>query len=181
MMSEFKVTNSDKILGLKIIQPVIFNDKRGEYICTFNEDTHKFYDADNKPIRFVEDDISCSRRGVLRGLHGDTKTWKLIQNLVGEIFFAALDMRKNSPTYLQYECFTLGEKSRLQILIPAGCANGHLCLSEACAFSYKQSEIYKGPEKQFTIAWNDPKIKIPWPISNPILSQRDSSAKFLGD
>jgi dTDP-4-dehydrorhamnose 3,5-epimerase len=73
----------------------------------------------------------------------------------------------------------VNENNRWQILVPAGCANGHLCLSERCIFSYKQSELYTGADKQFTVRWNDPKAGIWWPIKDPLLSERDSSAALL--
>lgn len=174
-----QITESKRIPGLKIIQPSVFYDYRGEYIETFNEARYSFTDLHGRPIRFVEDDVSVSRRHVLRGLHGDEKTWKLIQCLLGEIYVVVVDMRSDSPAYLRWEAFTLNEKNRTQLLIPAGCANGHLCLSERCLFSYKQSEYYSGAENQFTVKWDDPKLDIWWPIRNPILSRRDATAAFL--
>ncbi|HOM99014.1 MAG TPA: dTDP-4-dehydrorhamnose 3,5-epimerase family protein [Acidobacteriota bacterium] len=172
-------TESSLIPGLKTIQPPVFHDYRGEYIETFNEGRYSFTDRHGRPIRFVEDDVSISRNHVLRGLHGDEKTWKLIQCLLGEIYVVVVDMRSDSPAYLRWESFDLNEKNRMQLLIPAGCANGHLCLSERCIFSYKQSEYYGGTENQFTVRWDDPKLEIWWPIRNPILSRRDATAPFL--
>jgi dTDP-4-dehydrorhamnose 3,5-epimerase len=158
---------------------VSFYDFRGEYLETFSAKTYKFKDRYGNDVVFVEDDISVSKRGVLRGLHGDDRTWKLIQCLWGEIFVAVADMRGDSPTYLQWDSFSVSDKNRLQILIPAGCANGHLCLSERCIFSYKQSQYYSGSDNQFTVRWDDPKLNISWPVSDPLLSERDSTAKFI--
>lgn len=158
-----------KIHGLKIITPESFHDFRGEYVETYNE---KYYEAILN-IHFVEDDISISRYGVMRGLHGDDKTWKLIQCLYGAIYFVVVDMRENSPTYLQSETFTIDDKNRKQILVPAGCGNGHICLTDTCIFSYKQSEYYSGSNKQFTVKWNDKRFNLHLPIPNPILSERD--------
>ena len=173
------VTDSNIINGLKIITPSIFNDSRGQSIETFNAKAYEFYDLDNKRIQFVEDDISVSKQHVLRGLHGDEKTWKLIQCLFGEVFFVVLDMRADSNSYLQWEYYSLNDNNRLQILIPAGCVNGHLCLSEKCLFSYKQSHYYDGASKQIIVKWNDPKFNINWPVSEPILSKRDAEALYL--
>jgi len=172
---------SSKINDLKIITPTVFYDFRGEYVETFNQNGYVFFDCNGKKVEFVEDDISLSRQNVLRGLHGDTKTWKLIQCLSGEFYFVVVDMRANSSTYLNWESFTLNERNRKQVIVPAGCANGHLCLSERCIFSYKQSQYYDGMENQFTVRWNDPKLNIHWPINNPILSQRDSITGFLSE
>jgi dTDP-4-dehydrorhamnose 3,5-epimerase len=174
-----EIAESTKIYGLKIVTPYVFHDFRGEYVETFSTQRYEFYNRQGKRIEFVEDDISVSRQNVLRGLHGDNRTWKFIQCLYGELYFVVVDMRKDSPTYLNWESFAVNDRNRKQILVPAGCANGHLCLSEKCIFSYKQSQYYDGSEKQFTVRWDDPKLNIYWPIRNPILSNRDSSVHFL--
>ena len=88
-------------------------------------------------------------------------------------------MRKDSPSYLKWVQYAVNDKNRTQILVPAGCANGHLVMSETAIFSYKQSEYYTGAENQFTVRWDDPKLNIAWPIDNPILSSRDKNAKSL--
>jgi dTDP-4-dehydrorhamnose 3,5-epimerase len=175
------MTNQDKskIEDLILLYPKSYNDFRGEYFQTFNINEYNFTDINGNLIQFKEDDISVSKKNVLRGLHGDKKTWKLVQCLYGEIFFAVVDFRKGSSTYKKHETFILTSKNRMQILIPPGCVNGTLCLSEECIFAYKQSEIYSGSENQFSIRWNDPKIDINWPITNPILSKRDMDAILL--
>lgn len=170
---------SENIRDLVVITPEIFYDFRGEYVETYSRAKYVFQDNNGLGIEFVEDDISVSRRNVLRGLHGDSKTWKLIQCLWGEFYYVVVDMRQDSPTYLRWESFILNDRNRRQVLVPAGCANGHLVLSDRCIFSYKQSEYYSGMENQFTVRWNDPKLSIYWPISNPVLSLRDSTAKLL--
>lgn len=171
-----RIIPSTKIHNLSIIEKDVFYDFRGEYVETFNEEKYQFKDDDGQLIRFIEDDISMSRQHVLRGLHGDEKTWKLIQCLMGEFYYVVVDMRKHSPTYLNWEAFTMNEKNRMQVLVPAGCANGHLVLSDRCIFSYKQSQYYSGMKNQFTVRWNDPRLNIFWPVTQPILSQRDLSA-----
>ena len=173
------ISKSSKIEDLLLIKPSIFYDFRGEYFETFSKEKYNFTDHTGNKINFVEDDISQSRKGVLRGLHGDEKTYKLIQCIYGEIFVSVIDMRKDSATYLNYESFSINDKNRWQILVPSGCANGHLCLSNKCIFSYKQSEYYSGMENQFTIRWDDPYFDIFWPIKSPILSKRDSNVEFL--
>jgi dTDP-4-dehydrorhamnose 3,5-epimerase len=171
------VTASKKINDLVTIKPEVFYDFRGEYVETFNKDRYaQFKDYDGSPINFVEDDISMSKQHVLRGLHGDGNTWKLIQCLLGDFYYVVVDMRKHSSTYLNWEAFTLSEKNRMQVLVPAGCANGHLVMSQQTIFSYKQSQYYSGMSQQFTVRWNDPQLNIYWPIAQPILSQRDTQA-----
>ena len=174
-----KITESKTIPGLKILTPEVFHDFRGEYVETFSTKTHAFNDLSGQAISFVEDDISVSRQHVLRGLHGDEKTWKLIQCLYGAFYYVVADVRRDSPGYLQWESFTLNDQNRQQVLVPAGCANGHLVLSGKCIFSYKQSQHYSGMNNQFTVRWDDPKLGIFWPTRQPILSQRDSSAALL--
>jgi len=174
-----KKIESQKIENLVEIELDIFKDFRGEYVETFSIEKHIFYDTTGKKIEFVEDDISFSKQNVLRGLHGDSKTWKLIQCLYGKIYFAVVDLRVESKSYKNIQTFTLSADMRKQILVPAGCANGHLVLSEEAIFSYKQSEIYSGMSSQFTLRWDHPEFNIKWPVLNPILSQRDSTAEFL--
>jgi dTDP-4-dehydrorhamnose 3,5-epimerase len=173
------ITKSKNVNGLLTIKPEIHYDYRGEYVETFNLDRYRFVDDQGNVIVFVEDDISMSRKDVLRGLHGDEKTWKLIQCLWGEFYYVVVDMRPSSPTYLKWESFVLNDRNRLQILVPAGCANGHLVLSQQTIFSYKQSQYYSGMANQFTIRWDDPKLNIRWPVVQPILSGRDANAAYI--
>ena len=88
-------------------------------------------------------------------------------------------MNYDSATYLDWELFTINDKNRQQILVPPGYANGHLVMSDFGIFSYKQSTLYGGPSEQFTVKWNDPKLNIPWPIDNPLLSSRDKNADTI--
>jgi dTDP-4-dehydrorhamnose 3,5-epimerase len=170
--------NFSKIFSeVAIIQPSIFVDYRGEYIETWNTEYYKAFNRGD--ITFKQDDISTSIKHTLRGLHGDFKTWKLVQCVYGSLLQVIVDMRPDSETYLKYELFSITDKNRTQILIPPGFANGHLVMSDFGIFSYKQSTLFRGTEDQFTIKWNDPKINIPWPIENPILSLRDKNAKLL--
>ena len=164
-----------KKLGLAVIQPDIFYDYRGEYIETWNIENYKAFDCDE----FKQDDISTSVKHTLRGLHGDDKTWKLVSCIYGSLLQAVVDMRPDSQTYLEWELFSINDKNRMQILVPPGYANGLLVMSDFVKFSYKQSTLYEGQGAQFTVKWNDPKINIPWPIDNPILSSRDKNAGLL--
>ena len=173
---------SKKLPEVAIIEPEVHYDYRGEYIETWNIENYKVFDYLNKnseKIVFKQDDISTSVKHTLRGLHGDTKTFKLVQCLYGSLLQVVVDFREDSDTYLEFDMFPLNDKNRNQILIPPGYVNGHLVMSESAMFSYKQSTLYGGPGSQFTIKWNDPKLNIPWPIDNPILSSRDKNAKLL--
>ena len=173
---------SKKLENVAIIQPDIHYDYRGEYIETWNIDNYSIFDHlvnDNKPIIFKQDDISTSVKHTLRGLHGDSKTWKLVQCLYGSLLQVVVDFREDSDTYLEYDMFPLNDKNRNQILIPPGYINGHLVMSEKTIFHYKQSTYYEGMGKQFTLKWDDPKININWPIQDPVLSKRDSEVTYI--
>jgi len=154
---------------LLITPPTIFKDFRGTYVELYNDELYKKAGIITK---FVQDDISTSSFNVLRGLHGDLKTWKLISCLYGEFYLMVVNWDELSPQYRQWEAFTLSDQNRKQVLIPPRFANGHLVLSEQTVFHYKQSTYYDRPG-QFTIMWNDPTLNLPWPVKNPILSKRD--------
>ena len=152
-----------------INQPSSFEDFRGELFTSYKKGDYN--------LDFNHDKVSISRKNVLRGLHGDSKSFKLITCLAGEVLLVVVDNRPESKNYLKWDSIILTSKNRKQVLIPPMFANGHLILSDEATFFYKWS--YKGnyPDvnDQFTLKWNDPKIGIHWPISNPILSKRDYS------
>ena len=173
---------SKKLEEVAIIQPDIFYDYRGEYVETWNVENYKVFDHlvnDSNKIEFKQDDISTSVKHTLRGLHGDDNTWKLVSCIYGSLLQVVVDMNYDSATYLDWELFTINDKNRQQILVPPGYANGHLVMSDFGIFSYKQSTLYGGPSEQFTVKWNDPKLNIPWPIDNPLLSSRDKNADTI--
>ena len=173
------IVESATIQGLKVIYPTVFRDFRGSFLETFTVHNYCFEDSEGHKIRFLEDDISISSQNVLRGLHGDTKTWKLVQCLSGKLFYAVVDMRKASTSFKKVETFILDGQAFRQLLIPAGCVNGHLVLSQEAILSYKQSEIYSGAGNQLSVRWTDPLFSIPWPVDAPILSERDANTPNL--
>jgi len=153
--------------GVKLIKPTIYEDFRGTNFESYN--ASNYYQI---PNQFVVDSISTSRQHVLRGIHGDNRTTKLISCLYGTIYFVVLDCRPDSETYHQWQSFTLSDQNKHQILVPPGFGNAHLVMSEQCVFSYKLDQYYDR-ESQFTLKWNDERFNIYWPIKNPILSERD--------
>ena len=171
-----KYTEDTEITGLYIIEPDVFYDVRGQYINAYNTVDYDFLGID-----FVEDDFSISTKHVLRGLHGDSKTTKLISCLQGDILLAVADLRDGSPSYLQTRLYALNDKNRKQVVVPAGCINGHLVLSDTCIFSYKQNQLYSGAENQISVRYDDPWLDFKWQVTNPLLSVRDSSAMYLKD
>ena len=158
-----------------MIKPVLHEDHRGLYVETFNKED---YEKNNIKIEFVRDDVSTSVKDVIRGIHYDDKTWKLIHCMYGKIYFVVADMRKDSDQYLKWQAFILTSDNRHQILVPPGYGNGHLVLSDHCIFHYKMSEYYD-PENEIGVKWDDPKLNIFWPVKNPVLSKKDSSTKYL--
>jgi dTDP-4-dehydrorhamnose 3,5-epimerase len=165
-----------KLDGVLLIKPgEVFEDFRGKYIETYNREEFKKMGID---VEFVTDDYSTSTKGVLRGLHGDQKTWKLISCHRGRFYLAVANNDPASPQYRQWEAFTLSDTNHHQVLIPPKFANGHLALSERIIFHYKQSEYYD-PSGQFSVRYDDPAFGIWWPIKAPILSRRDEAGKYV--
>ena len=158
IFQEIKVYNSD-----------MFRDYRGDIWTTYTE-KNSF-----SQLKFIHDKFSSSRKNVIRGIHGDYKTWKLVSCIYGEIYFVVVDNRKESDTYLQWDWIILDDKDRKQVLLPPGFGNGFCVLSDWAVFSYKLSYEgeYSEVEDQFTIKWNSKKLNIDWPIDNPILQKRD--------
>ena len=156
--------------GVLLIKPTAFEDFRGYYEETYNEE---MYNKAGITAKFIQDDISVSHKNVLRGIHGDGETTKLISCYHGEFFFVVVDCDEASPTFLKWESFTLSAKNRFQVLVPPKHGNAHLVLSDSAIFHYKQTTYYN-PKGQFTYKWNDPRLNIKWPIEGkPIISKRD--------
>jgi len=144
-----------------------FTDYRGDLYTTWKEG-----DFD---LKFNHDKVSTSRKNVLRGIHGDSKSWKLVTCLYGDIYFVIVDNRETSETFLKWDSMTLNSSNKKQVLVPPGVGNGFLVMSDQCVFHYKwaYTGTYADVDEQFTIKWDDPIIGIDWPIDNPILSRRD--------
>ncbi|KPK44107.1 MAG: dTDP-4-dehydrorhamnose 3,5-epimerase [Phycisphaerae bacterium SG8_4] len=163
---EVHETNLRGVLQIKLD---VFEDFRGEYVETYNEALYRDHGIDAK---FIQDDISVSSRHVLRGIHGDSTTWKLISCLYGRFYLLVVNADNDSEDFGKWQSFVLSDKNRMQVLVPPKHGNAHLVLSETAIFHYKQSTYYDR-STQFTYKWNDPRFNIWWPIDNPILSQRD--------
>jgi dTDP-4-dehydrorhamnose 3,5-epimerase len=157
--------------GVLVIEPLtVFEDFRGHYVELYNAPA---YQAAGIDYQFVQDDISVSRRNVLRGIHGDQQTAKLVSCLQGAFYLVVLDYRRDSTQYKKWAAFTLSDSNRLQVLVPPGRGLGMLTLTESTIFHYKQTTTYDR-SSQFTVRWNDPELNIWWPVRDPITSQRDS-------
>ena len=174
MKFEFQIIKSDIIDGVFIIKPSISYDNRGNIWSSFIKDDIEHLLPNN--LTFKHDKFSKSRNNVLRGIHGDEKSWKLVTCVFGEIYQVVVDCRKDSETYKLYESFTINENNQISILIPPRFGNAYYVLSDDAVYHYKLA--YKGKyidvDQQFSYKWNDPIFGIKWPTNNPILSSRDS-------
>lgn len=169
------------IIEVKIIEPKIFGDERGFFLETFSE--QRYQNELNITDSFVQDNHSRSSRGVLRGLHFQTKNpqGKLVRVVRGEVLDIAVDIRQDSPTFGQYASTILNEENKKQFWVPAGFAHGFIVLSEVADFEYKCTNYYD-PSNECCILWNDPDINIQWPKNIiPILSEKDKNGILLRD
>lgn len=161
---------STQLQGVHLLKPyTIFEDFRGVYVELFNKQLFKNSGID---VEFVQDDISVSSKHVLRGIHGDPVTTKLISCLSGRFYLVVVNNDQESPEYRQWQSFVLSDTNKLQVLVPPKFGIGHLVLTECAIFHYKQSTYYNR-ENQFTLIWDDPTFNIWWPVTQPILSRRD--------
>jgi dTDP-4-dehydrorhamnose 3,5-epimerase len=165
--------------GLVVIEPKRFRDERGFFFESFNEAS---YAAADLPSRFVQDNISYSKRGVLRGLHYQlcNPQGKLCSVLRGEVFDVAVDIRKGSPTFGKWFGASLSFENGRQIYIPPGFAHGFLVTGDCAVFHYKSTALYD-PKSEGSIAWDDPAINIDWPRKAARLSPKDAAAPRLAD
>lgn len=161
--------------GVLLIKPRVFEDFRGQYVMTYNE---KLFAEHGIEAKFVEDDISMSTQHVLRGIHGDELTGKLISCLHGKFYLVVVNCNKGSADFGKWTSFTLSDSNRHQVYVPPMFGNGHLVLSERAIFHYKQTAYYD-PSRQFTYKWDDPDMNIWWPVKSPILSMRDEFGDFV--
>jgi dTDP-4-dehydrorhamnose 3,5-epimerase len=168
-----------KLPGVLILEPDVFSDDRGFFLETWNRG--RYEDAGIQGT-FVQDNISFSKKGVLRGLHFQypQSQGKLIQVLSGGVVDVAVDIRKGSPTFGQWVGEELSDANHRQMYIPPGFAHGFCVISDTAVFSYKCTDYYN-PATENGIIWNDPDLNIDWPIKEPILSPKDKEYSRLKD
>lgn len=176
--NDFHFYNGSKLPNVKIVQPSTYHEYRGSITTTYHSD---YYDRllpaedRNDGLKFKHDRYSKSKKNVLRGLHYDDKTWKLVSCIHGKIYLVVLDVRPKQPNYGKWESFVISPETGTQVLIPPMFANGHFVMDDDSIFYYKMA--YKGEyndvANQQTIVFNDKRFNIDWPIENPILSKRD--------
>ena len=163
-----KIRSDRKLREIKYLKPNVFKDFRGSIWTSWEK---KYF----KKLIFNLDKFTFSKKNVLRGFHGDSKSWKLVSCIKGRVLNVIVDYRKKSKNYLKYSSFILDDKNKNSILIPPMFLNSWLCLSKDCIYSYDYSfkGNYNDVNKQISIKWNDKRINYNWPTKKPILSFRD--------
>jgi len=165
--------------GVVLLTPKLFGDQRGFFLEAWNRRRFREHGLD---VDFVQDNISLSRKGILRGLHfqNPQPQGKLVQVLHGEVFDVAVDIRRGSPTFGRWWGAFLSSINLQQIYIPEGFAHGFCVMSDTALFFYKCTNFYN-PSAEFTLQWDDPDLGIAWPVEDPELSAKDSEGVRLRD
>lgn len=168
-----------KLKGLVLIEPDVFGDNRGFFLESYSK---KKYQEIGIDCEFVQDNHSASTKGTLRGIHWQLNPGqaKLVRVTLGKVFDVVVDIRKNSPTFGQWESFCLSAENKRQLFVPIGFAHSFCVLSEKAEFQYK-CDTYYSPKDERGFMWNDSTVNIKWPISDPILSQRDLNQPSFKD
>ena len=166
-----------RLSGVVVLEPVVYGDERGFFMETWNK---RSYERLGVPAIFVQDNLSYSQKGVLRGLHfqNPNAQGKLVSVLQGEVFDVAVDIRVGSPTFGEWVGVSLSAENKRQLYVPDGFAHGFLVTSETALFSYKCTDYYN-PEAEHSLLWNDLQLSIDWPLTSPTLSAKDGSAPRL--
>ena len=165
--------------GVRVIEPDVYSDERGAFLETWNA---REYGRHGLDVAFVQDNLSRSRRHVLRGLHfqNPRPQGKLISVVRGEVFDVVVDVRSGADTFGEWEGTVLSAENARQLYVPEGFAHGFVVTSEEALFHYKCTDFYH-PETEGVIRWNDPALGIDWPVEEPVLSDRDREAPLLED
>ena len=168
-----------KLDGLVLIEPEVHGDERGFLVETYRDELWRQLGAD---IQTAQENHSRSGANILRGLHFQTSPGqaKLVRCIRGEIFDVAVDLRRDSPGFGRWEGHRLDDERHHQLFVPAGFAHGFCVLSEEADVSYQLSSLYD-PETEAGIAWDDPEVGVEWPVSEPLLSERDRNAPRLAE
>jgi dTDP-4-dehydrorhamnose 3,5-epimerase len=168
-----------QIPGVLIVEPQVFGDDRGFFLESFNEKEMRGIGIE---AHFVQDNHSRSQRNVLRGLHYQLHQpqGKLVRVVSGRVFDVAVDLRRDSPTFGKWVGAELSEENKRLLWIPPGLAHGFVVLSNSADFLYKATEYY-APNFERTVVWNDSKLGIEWPVTQPILSAKDAAGKAFRD
>jgi len=169
----FEIQQSVVLDGVWIVTPPVFEDARGTIWTSYLKDEIEKQLPED--LYFKHDKFSESQHNVLRGIHGDRKSWKLVTCVFGEIHQVVVDMREDSPTYLKWQKFLINRNNQILVLIPPNIGNAYYVSSAHAVYHYKLA--YQGDyadyDQQFSVRWDDPRIAIDWPTTSPMLSERD--------
>ena len=179
MNFEFEMTESENVMGVYSITPSIAADERGDIWTSFlKEDIEALLP---EGLFFRHDKFSQSKYNVLRGIHGDSKSSKLVTCVYGEVTQVVVDLREDSSTYLKWQRYKINKAQQKMVLIPPGCGNAYYVSSELAVYHYKIAYVgdYIDAAEQFSVRWDDPSVGVKWPVSEPILSKRDLEAPFV--
>lgn len=171
--------NKTELPGVILIEPDVYKDPRGFFLETWQE---KKYREGGIDYQFVQDNYSKSVKGTLRGLHAQKAKpqGKLVRVVKGEVFDVAVDITPDSPTFKRWVGVTLSADKFNQFFVPPGFAHGFCVLSDEAEFEYKCTDFYD-PSDEITIRWDDPELGVDWPVTKPLLSDRDSKAPLLSE
>lgn len=171
-----------KLPGVVLIKPRVFGDARGSFCEVWHQARYDEIGVPGDGAAFVQDNVSVSQRGVLRGLHlqHPNGQGKLVSAIRGRIFDVAADVRPSSPTFGQWVGFELDGLQRHQLYIPPGYAHGFVALEDNTVVQYKCTALYS-PGDELSVIWNDPQIGIEWPIAEPTQSAKDAAAPLLSE
>lgn len=172
-VKDFEIEHSTIIKDVLIFKPTVNEDERGTLYTTYHGEVFDQYIPEE--LSFKHDKFSKSLKNVLRGIHGDTKSWKLVTAVFGDVYQVIVDCRKSSESYYRWQAFEINQTNPNSVLLPPGIGNAFFVISEVAVYHYKLAYPgdYLDAEDQFSVKWNDPAIGIKWPSDNPILSSRD--------
>ena len=177
----FDVERSSRVDSVMAFVPSINSDERGDIWTSFEKEFMEPYLPDG--LFFKHDKFSQSQENVLRGIHGDVKSWKLVTCVMGKILQVVTDLRKDSPTFGQWQAYEIEKSQQKMVLIPPGFGNSYYVMEGPAVYHYKLAYPgeYLDAQDQFSVRWDDPEIGIEWSVDSPILSPRDVEAPWLKD
>jgi len=163
--------------GVILVEPTVYRDERGYFLETYHESRYREHGI---PERFVQDNHSCSVRGILRGLHAQSPhpQGKLVRCVEGSVWDVAVDVRRGSPTFGRHVGFELSAENFRQLYVPPGMLHGFCVTSDRAQVEYKCTSLYD-PAGDLSVRWDDPELAIPWPVRSPLLSEKDRRAPLL--
>ena len=172
-----------KLKNVLVLKHFCFEDHRGTYEELYNKEeyTRIIKELTGHELEFLEDNIAKSSKHVLRGFHGDDRTWKLVTCLKGKFYIVVLNYDNDSPDFGKWQSFVTSAENKMQVLIPPKYGHAYLVMSDEAIFHYKQSCVYQGMKRQFTVQHNDSRFNIWWPVKNPITSLRDERGSVVDE